>query len=504
MKATKLLSLTLAVIMSAMCFTACGGDSEETKAPAVTQGPADQNTDTYFIPDAKYSGEEFTILTNTDDAEWTNTDFFQEEDSDDPVKSAAYHRQQLIEDTFGVKIRVVEGQSRGSINDLVTTAVKSGTKDYDIIVNSIDKMYTLAQSDCLTNLDSITHLDLTSESWDQAMLSQTSIGGNNYFATGDITVIDNDATWVMMFNKKLAKNLGIGEEEGPKSIYDLVRDGEWTLDKLLEYSNLFTYQDTDASGTITHLDQFPIATTVDFITGLYYGTNSRIIAKDASDLPYLQKLSDSSIKLIDKIAEIYAASNRITFDCHDYATVDPQVHLLAQQMFEEDRALFYSEVMQCVTRLREMNTDFGIIPVPKADAKQANYTTHSVNIVTLVAGVSKDISYDENRLARSGMIMQALAVEGKNILTPAYYESSLIGKGTRDEESADMLPIIFANRVVDIGYVMGDENVTSIKNSLVSAVKNNSTGQLSSLFRRNESKVTAALQDIVDKFSSVE
>ena len=201
MKATKLLSLILAVIMSAMCFVACGGDSDETKAPAVTQGPADQNkSETYFVPDTKYNDEEFTVLTNTDDAEWTNTDFFQEEDSDDPVKSTAYHRQQLIEETFGVKIKVIEGQTRGSINDLVTTAVKSGTKDYDLVVNSIDRMYTLAQSDCLTNLDSITHLDLTSDSWDQAMLAQTSIGGNNYFATGDITVIDIGATWAMMFN----------------------------------------------------------------------------------------------------------------------------------------------------------------------------------------------------------------------------------------------------------------------------------------------------------------
>ena len=364
-------------------------------------------------------------------------------------------------------------------------------------------MYTLAQSDCLTPIDEITHLDTSSEAWDQSMLAQTSIAGTNYFATGEITVVDNDATWVMMFNKNLARSVGIGEGD-LKSIYDLVKDNEWTLDKLLEYCKLFTYQDLDTSGTTTHLDQFPIATTIDFITGLYYGTNSRIIHKDSADIPYLKELDDATVKIVDKVAEIYTASNQYTFDCHDYMSVEPSVHLLAQRMFEEDRALFYSEVMQCVTRLRDMDTDFGIIPVPKANQSQANYTTHSVAIVTMVAGVPKDISYDEERLARSGMIMQALAVEGKNILTPAYYESSLIGKGTRDEESADMLPIIFANRVVDLGSIVDDSNITSISNSLIDAIKSNSTGKLSSLFARNKTKVNAALTDLVEKFNSVE
>ncbi len=500
MKAKKLFSVLLAALMVSVCFTACGGDDETTTA---SNAPADTAVvDSYFVPDTKLEGE-FTVLTNTDDGEWTNNNFFVEEDSDDPVNSAVYRRQKLIEETFGIKFKVIEGVTRGSINDYVSTSVKSGTKDYDLVVNSINHMYTLAQSDCLTPIDEITHLDTSIDSWDQSMLAQTSIAGTNYFATGDITVVDNDATWVMMFNKNLARSVGIGEGD-LKSIYDLVKDNEWTLDKLLEYCKLFTYQDLDQSGTTTHLDQFPIATTVDFITGLYYGTNSRIIHKDAADIPYLKELDDTTVKLVNKVAEIYTASNQYTFDCHDYMSIEPSVHLLAQRMFEEDRALFYSEVMQCVTRLRDMDTDFGIIPVPKADQNQANYTTHSVSIVTMVAGVPKDISYDEERLARSGMIMQALAVEGKNILTPAYYEASLIGKGTRDEESADMLPIIFANRVVDLGSIVDDDNITSISNSLIDAIKSNSTNKLASLFARNKTKVNAALTDLVEKFNEVE
>ena len=50
------------------------------------------------------------------------------------------------------------------------------------------------------------------------------------------------------------------------------------------------------------------------------------------------------------------------------------------------------------------------------------------------------------------MITEALAYYGKQIVTPAYYDVNLIGQSTRDEESADMLDIIFDSLVFDIGY----------------------------------------------------
>ncbi len=500
MKAKKLSIIFLASLMALSCFTSCGDDSGDkaTGDPAATV----EVGDSYYVPENKYNGEDFTIITNTDDGEWTCNDFFQEEDSDENVVlSASYARQKLIEETFGVKIRVVDGLTRGDINTLIETANKAGTKDYDLVINDIDHMFTLARGDGLTNLDDIDHLDLTSSAWDQSTLSQTSIGGNNYFATGEITTIDNDATWCLMFNKQVAKNVGIGESDELPSIYELVETKKWTLDKFIEYCNLYQYLDKTGDG-LTVDDQYPVATTIDFITGLFYGANNRIVVKDEADIPYLPALSDNMVNKIEKIISIYYKPNMITFDCHDYKNVNPACHLLAQQMFEENRSLFYSEVMQCVTRLRNMNVDFGVVPMPKADESQKNYTAHSVNIVTHVAGVPKGISYDAARLERSGMIMQALAVEGEKILTPAYYEKSLVGQGTRDEESSTMLPIIFANRIVDIGYIASSGDVSSMCSSVITVVQGGEGGQMQRYWARNKSKVEKDLEQIVEQFES--
>jgi hypothetical protein len=46
-----------------------------------------------------------------------------------------------------------------------------------------------------------------------------------------------------------------------------------------------------------------------------------------------------------------------------------------------------------------------------------------------------------------------MAAYSVDTLTPAYYDITLISKGTRDEESRPMIELILANRIYDIGYV---------------------------------------------------
>ena len=49
-------------------------------------------------------------------------------------------------------------------------------------------------------------------------------------------------------------------------------------------------------------------------------------------------------------------------------------------------------------------------------------------------------------------MLELLAAESLDKVTPAYYDKTLIGKYFRDDESAAMLDIIFSNRVYDLGW----------------------------------------------------
>jgi hypothetical protein len=118
-------------------------------------------------------------------------------------------------------------------------------------------------------------------------------------------------------------------------------------------------------------------------------------------------------------------------------------------MMEENRALFSWIRMRIVERLRGMETDFGIIPCPKLDKAQENYITQN-NPHT---GVGLSIPVTVSDLERTGMILEDISAESKYTLQPAYYEINLLGKYARDDDSAEMLDIIFSNTAHDIGNV---------------------------------------------------
>ena len=503
------------IIILIICFAAsafAGCAEKPTDDPAASTAASNDGTkpadtvaetepeppDTYFVPGYTYNGDPFVILCpGVNDNEWECKDFYAEEDSEDAVVSAVFQRQKKIEDTFGVKIEMIVDASRGTIGNLVKRDVLGGDPEYDIVMQVMSNAFTLAQSKYLANLENIPYLDLHSDVWDQSYLQQSSIAGQNYFATGDITTMDNDATWVMMFNKKLAEDYDL-------KIYDLVNNNEWTFDKLYEITKDL-YFSKDGSGKPSADDTFGIATTIDFTQGLFYAADGKIIRKGTDDIPELDFNNDQNSRIIDAVIKIYYAANKITFDCHDYPSAAPNgaYHLTAQKMFEENRALFYSEVMQCAIRLRDMDTNYGIIPLPKFDENQKYYTTHSVAGVTLCAMITKAIEAKTDRFERAGMIMQALAVEGKNILTPAYYEKSLIAKGTRDYESKDMLPIIFAHRTCDIGYMAEESQVYSLYQAMRTMIKKgqNTLAKTTSSYTK---KVNKALDKMIEAFTTAD
>jgi hypothetical protein len=130
-------------------------------------------------------------------------------------------------------------------------------------------------------------------------------------------------------------------------------------------------------------------------------------------------------------------------------------HTDGLSMFQENRALFYWMRMRVVEFFRGMESNFGIIPLPKYDEAQANY--HSV--VNPYTGVLLGVPKSAEDLERASIILEALAAEGRHTLQPAYYDITLQRKYTRDDESSDMLDIIFNSRVYDIAGIYAFNNI---------------------------------------------
>ena len=102
-----------------------------------------------------------------------------------------------------------------------------------------------------------------------------------------------------------------------------------------------------------------------------------------------------------------------------------------------------------------MEGDFGILPLPKYDVSQEKYRSPVNPYSGAVIGVPPTVSDFE----RTGIILEAMAAESRYTLLPAYYDTLLMRKYIRDDESSDMLDIIFSNIVYDTGAVYNFGNV---------------------------------------------
>jgi len=122
---------------------------------------------------------------------------------------------------------------------------------------------------------------------------------------------------------------------------------------------------------------------------------------------------------------------------------------ISRQQFESNLALFYVTSMGIVPQMRAMEADFGIIPFPKADETQDRYLTRTGS-----AGWLKIPPTHALDPVRTSIIMEALAAESRNTTVPAFKETSLRTKFARDDESAEMINLIYDNIVLDLGDLL--------------------------------------------------
>jgi hypothetical protein len=142
-----------------------------------------------------------------------------------------------------------------------------------------------------------------------------------------------------------------------------------------------------------------------------------------------------------------------------------------------------------------MDTDFGVIPIPKWDETQENYKTYVNNISsTMIIPLNCP---DPERLSA---ILEMIAVTSRMYVTPAYYDVALSGKFTRDEESAEMLEIIRRHRVYDFGMTYTTIGLSDLFSSLV--LKN--SGDIISQYEKRISKAETKIADLTEKFNAME
>ena len=108
--------------------------------------------------------------------------------------------------------------------------------------------------------------------------------------------------------------------------------------------------------------------------------------------------------------------------------------------------LFHYEGTDIIHQFDDMEFEIGIVPFPKYDTEQDEYYSLYPHDALLVAVPSKI----EN-LERTANIIEDLNHISKRFLKSAWFDSLVERKYRFDDESLEMLDIIYETRVYDIG-----------------------------------------------------
>jgi hypothetical protein len=191
------------------------------------------------------------------------------------------------------------------------------------------------------------------------------------------------------------------------------------------------------------VDQYGLSIFNDSLHSFYIAGGMRLAKNGADGVPYPTFNTAESVTLLDTIADFLYGKEYIT----NYHTNGEDNIAAMMQSFYDGRRLMLWGRLCVLDKLRDMDDDFGILPMPKATETQDRYYSNVNSYTGAMLGVPKSVSDPE----RTSIILEALAAESHYTLFPAYYDITLQRKFTRDEESAAMLDIIFATTVYDTG-----------------------------------------------------
>ena len=141
---------------------------------------------------------------------------------------------------------------------------------------------------------------------------------------------------------------------------------------------------------------------------------------------------------------------------------------LALEIFMDERALFYVEAASYLRALNGgMEGEYGVLPIPKYDENQEKYTTWRHYIGSTL---SMPISIDSKDLYEVANVLELYAILSQKYVRPAYYDTMLTTRNVRDEESSEILDIIFENRIYDMAMYFDSLGFANLFSNSVVAV----------------------------------
>lgn len=431
-----LLFASVLLILFSGCAETDTKQSEVTVA-ATTEAESEANYIDLLPKEVYYDGYIFNIGWGTpyDADECAST---LDDAAGDIVKEAVYERNRRAEDKLGITVTAAKLGEWTKLLTVIQNHNLSGDTSYDAYCASTWFMFQSSINGLLYNLYDVSSLDTTHSWWDSETIGMYTLNSRSlYFVSGMINYHDDYATTAMYFNKKLCENNNLAYP------YDAVRDGSWTYEAFYGYISDFG-SDLNGDGKFDENDQYGYMENTAGMSRMLNAFGESVIAV-GEDGTITVNDSEKVMSIITRVFDqLFGISNTSTIIAERKLGYDK-----AELLFPNGQVLFMGDgLVGSINKYRqEMTDDFGVIPFPKYDESQQRY----LNMFNTAWGTVYGIPVTNSETERTGYILDVMGYYSPDTINAAVIERNVLTKATRDDDSAEMLEIIFRSKFFELG-----------------------------------------------------
>lgn len=461
-------------------ISSAGNDAGDSSASDESTGTARADAKDNLPSDLSFDGQTVKILTMTLFAAYDA--YGTREESADIIFDAVYRRNCKVEDRLAVTLDYVDSQSTswGNYAMEMRNLVQSGDDTYAFYFTMGNSSIQSGNDTLFLDLSDSEYLDFDQSWWWKEAMYDLSLDNSTIrYLVGDICTTHRLMVPCTYFNKALYENQ-FGE---PDELYKLALEGKWTFDKLGEYASA-AYQDLNGDGIMSEGDLYgTIIGGWETLKKLEYASDIQNFTRNEKGYIQFDYDSGRATTAVDTLCKLLYETNGVEFRTANTSSA----------LFVNRSMMFYVEaVWEAVNaRLRSMEDDYGIIPVPKLDENQ--------DYVTLIHNNSQFIAVPKTCPDRSmaEAVIEALCAESYRTVVEPFFEIALKSKYSRDAYSSQCLDLIQQSARKKIMYEY--DGVFHCGTLVATCVGNNSRNFASSLASIREQS-TLAIEKYMDEF----
>ena len=399
-------------------------------------------------PDLDFEGAEIRVFCRAGDRD-TEMEFIADDMTGDVVNDAVFQRNAAVQDRLNVGMTVLPDISLNrhmGADVKIRTSVRAASDDYDLIANAMYSTMPLITENMFLPLNTLDYLDFSSPWYNPVFLEASGINGNVYAVMGDLAQSMISGSFVMFFNKTLLDEYFKGEI----NLYETVLEGRWTLDEMTSLCGQI-YTDANGNSEADEGDVFGHFFTNTLTLGadsFYGGAKLSFFLKDEDGSYVYNGCSERMILFTEKMHKLLFENNNTLL------TPDNGDQIMDSMIGRH--AVFTTWMLGGIDYLREMEDDFGIIPMPKLDEAQDINTAYAHD-----GSSAFTIPVTEQNPAMIAAFLEAMSAESYRTVTPAYFETAIKVKYSRDSETAKMLDMVVSGIYLDFSYIFGQSLVTT-------------------------------------------